>query len=159
MKWFFGCLWLLVVSGVGLAGCGTRPSLGKVSGTVSFKGQPIQNGTIIFEVTGARPATGKIVDGQIREVTTVTPDDGVNVGAAKIAVFATEGEAGEDTPAVGATPGIGFKKPKNYMGMNVRSLISLRYNDPEASGLRLEVKKGANVLKIDLTEGFNNRQR
>ena len=76
---------------VTFAGCGRsdRHPLGSVAGTVRYQGQPLASGTIIFEVAGARPANGTIVDGKIVEVTTYAPQDGAPVGDARIAVFAT----------------------------------------------------------------------
>ena len=61
---------LITVVGVGCliatAGCGNdRPPLAPVSGTVTFQGEPLLQGTIVFEIPGCRPATGKIVGGQI----------------------------------------------------------------------------------------------
>ncbi len=67
--------------------------LAPVGGTVTYRGQPIKSGTMVFEVPGTRPANGKIVDGKIVEVTTYTPNDGVSLGKAAIAVFATRPQA------------------------------------------------------------------
>jgi hypothetical protein len=147
------CLACLVTS----AGCGGsgRAPLGQVTGTVNYKGSPITSGTIIFEVSGARSANGKIVDGQITEVTTYDPHDGVPVGQARIAVFATGAGVSSPAETPAATPGdpgsaIAFGE--NYMGAGARSLIPDKYNDPAKSGLTWEIKKGQNTVTLDLTD-------
>jgi hypothetical protein len=134
-------------------GCGGsgRTPLGQVTGTVSYNGQPIASGTIIFEVPGARPANGKIVGGQIQEVTTYDPNDGVPVGQAKIAVFATEAPASSPA-ATGGDPGQPIVIDENYMGGGAKPLIPPKYNDPATSGLNWEIKKGKNTVTLDLTD-------
>jgi len=134
-------------------GCGGsgRSPLGRVTGTVSYKGQPIQSGTIIFEVAGARPANGKIEGGQITEVTTHEPNDGAPVGQAKIAVFATEAAA-PSPAATGGDPGQQIVIDENYMGAGAKSLIPPKYSDPATSGLTWEIKKGDNTVTLDLTD-------
>lgn len=140
-----------------IAGCGAEGPAGHVTGTVSYKGEPISNGTIVFEVPEARPATGKIVDGQIVDSTSEEPGIRVPVGTAKIAVFASEAPvessnqeaSGEQTPAV--DPG-GDVDMSAYMGMGAESLIPPHYNDPESSGLTFEFEEGENTISLDLTD-------
>jgi len=137
-----------------VGGCarGDRSPLGDVTGSVTYQGQPLQSGTIVFEVSGARPANGKIVAGKIAEVTTYDPDDGVPVGQARIAVFATE-PAGSSAPAAAPPdPGGGMPPAEDYMGADARSLIPERYNDPATSGLTWEIKPGDNVVTLELVE-------
>lgn len=126
-----------------LAGCG-GPNLAKVTGTVTYDDKPLAQGTIHFETPGARPATGKIVDGKIVEVTTYTTGDGVPVGSHKVAIYSLEGGG-----AGGAkNPGDASAGPA---AMQTTSLIPTKYNDPEKSGLTAEVKSGgANELKFEL---------
>lgn len=146
---------LFCVSVSTIAGCGSdRPSLGSVAGTVSYNGEPIQDGTIIFEVQGTRPATGKIVGGRITDVTTFEPNDGAPIGAAKIAVSATEAAA----PAEASTPPAGNPSEQaeaemtgNYMGMG-KSLIPPHFNDPSTSGLTCEIQAGENTVTLELKD-------
>jgi hypothetical protein len=126
--------------------------MGSVSGTVTYKGEPINNGTIVFEVPGARPATGKIVDGQITEVTTLEKGDGVPVGMAKISVTASDASEGSAEPTPGSTDPGAQTDLSNYMGMGAESIIPSRYNDPASSGLSWEIEKGDNTVTLDLTE-------
>jgi hypothetical protein len=124
-----------------LAGCG-GPSLGKVTGTVTYDGKPLKSGTIIFESKGARPATGKIVDGRIVEVTTFQPNDGAPVGEHKVVIQAVE-DAGSSK---GANPG----DPSGTSSMQTRSLIPAAYGDPETSRLTATIKRGENNLTFEL---------
>ena len=142
--------WLGVAVVLFTCGCGpTRAPLGQVQGTVRYKGRPVADGQILFEVAGARPAQGRIVDGRIVEVTSYAPGDGAPLGLARIAVFATppsgsnysiSGPVAADEPsATGRGPGAGGQ-----------SLIPARYNDLETSGLSHELVAGPNELTLEL---------
>jgi hypothetical protein len=157
MQFLRPLLLLSLVCLLACAGCGhsDRTAVAQVTGTASYKGQPIASGTIIFEVPGARPANGKIVDGKITEVMTYEPKDGVPVGQARIAVFAT----GASSSSPSATPGGAPRDPgapivvdKNYMGGGAKSLIPKKYNNPATSGLTAEIKKGQNTVTLDLKD-------
>lgn len=149
-----GLRWLLVLCVVGLVpcvGCGRsdQPPLGRVTGTVQYDGQPVASGTIVFEVANARSANGTIADGKIVDVTTYDPGDGVPVGEARIAVFATAAGGGAAaSPA--ATPDAKTVIDQNYMG-SAKSLIPDRYNNPATSGLTWTIKAGENVVELNLT--------
>jgi hypothetical protein len=137
-----------------LAGCGSdRPPLGRVSGTVNYNGQPVASGAVVFEVSGARPAHAKIVNGEITEVTTYDPNDGVPVGLARIAVFATDSSATSpsSTPSPAADPG-SYRPGANYMGAGAKPLVPRRYNDPSTSGLTWQIEKGKNEVTLDLSD-------
>jgi hypothetical protein len=157
MRFLRSVLLLPLVCLLACAGCGRsdRARVAQVTGTASYKGQPIASGTIIFEVPGARPANGKIVDGKIMEVTTYEPKDGVPVGQARIAVFATRASAESPSPAPGGAPsdpGAPIVLDKNYMGGGAKSLIPEKYNNPATSGLAWEIKKGQNTVTLDLKD-------
>ncbi len=134
------CLWAAFV----VAGCTGRGPLGAVDGRVSYKGAPLARGTIVFEVAGNRPASARIVNGQITDVTTFRPNDGVPVGQAAVAVFAFEPPA----------PSAATSKPGelNYMGMDAKSLIPQKYNHPDTSGLTCVIHSGNNEVVFDLQE-------
>lgn len=127
------------------AGCSDRPTLAPVKGRVTLDGKPLAAGSITFEVKGARPATGRIVNGDIVEVTTYDPGDGAPVGQHKVSITANEDPAA----AVVANPG-DAKAPKGDY-MVGRSVIPGRYSDPNTSGLTAEVKKGENTVEFKLT--------
>jgi hypothetical protein len=130
---------LLVV----LVGCGGNPPTAEVTGTVTYDGRPLKEGTIIFEAPGARPASGKIVDGKIVEVTTFKPGDGAPIGNHKVAIQSVKtSEAAAPQDPGQATPKAG------YMGST--SLIPEVYGNPETSGLTATIKEGTNAVTFEL---------
>ncbi len=140
-------MFVLLGLALGCGGSGHGP-LGKVEGTVTLEGQPIAEGTIIFEVTGARPATGQISAGKIVDVTTYDPNDGVPVGEAAVAIFATAVASPELTTP--ANPDETSKLGKDYMGGNAQSLIPKKYNNPATSELTCTIESGQNEVNFDL---------
>lgn len=134
-----------------VVGCGSSDQvpLAKIRGQVTVEGQPIKEGAIIFEVTGARSARGKIVDGAITEVTTYEPGDGVPLGTAQVAVHATE-MASPAEPQTPQTPDVANKPSAGYMGAGAVSLIPARYNNLATSELNCEIVNGENEVNFDL---------
>ena len=134
----------VICLGIGLllSGCNGSPATVPVTGTVTYQGKPLESGTIIFESPGSRPATGKIVDGKITDVTTYEPGDGAPVGKHQVAIQAVT-EAGS---AVAADPSQGTGT--GYMQST--SLIPTAYGDPATSGLTAETKPGMNELSFEL---------
>jgi hypothetical protein len=123
----------IAIATVGIAvlaiGCGSG-NLAPVSGTVNYHGQPLKEGTIGFIPDKGRPAYGKIVDGKIVEVTTITRGDGVTVGHHKVQIQAISNAS--------------------TMYAQHKSLIPDHYADPNKSGLTAEIKKGSPALTFDL---------
>jgi hypothetical protein len=117
----------LVMTVVAVTGCGAGGGLQEVVGTVSFDGQPVTNGEIVFEgANGEAPVVGSpIKDGKFELKTTP--------GKKKVKISATreEGKAPDGLP--------------NYV-----PYIPKKYND--ASTLEQEIKSGKNELKFDLTK-------
>jgi hypothetical protein len=124
------------------AGCSDRPKMAEVKGTVTLDGKPLPAGTVTFEMKGERPATAKIVNGKITEVTTFDPGDGVPVGQHRVAIAASE-----DTAALAANPGDPTPKGNYMVG---KSLIPAAYNNPDTSGLTAEIKPGENTVEFKL---------
>jgi hypothetical protein len=128
-----------------ITGCG-GPSVGDVSGTVKFKGEPIPNGRITFysQVGRKEAQGGRIQDGEY----TVT---GVAVGPTQVTVE-TFGSAAADTG--GKTPkGVdvsGFKGMVTNSG-GKKIDIPARYAQPNTSKLEFEVKSGSQTHNVDLT--------
>jgi hypothetical protein len=136
---------VLLALAIFVPGCGSGDvKLAKVKGTVTLDGAPLPKGTVTFESQGQRPATGTIVNGEIVEVTTYAPGDGIPLGHHKIAISATE----DSGSAVAANPGEG-KVGANYM--SGKSLIPAMYNDPSTSGLTADIKAGENTVEFKLT--------
>lgn len=121
-----------------------RAELAPVSGEVRLDGKPLAKGTIVFESDGQRPATGKIENGQIVEVSTYEPNDGAPVGHHRVAIFATAEAASAVAPDPSQKSGLG----KNYMGGG--SILPKRYGDPKTSGLEADVEAHGGTFSFQL---------
>ena len=114
-------------------GRGDGPTLAPVAGTVTHNQQPLAEGTITFYPAAGRPAYGKIQNGQIVEVTTLDPNDGVTVGTSRVSIQSVEQGADMYTES--------------------KSRIPERYANPEQSGLTAEITEGQTN---DLTFGLKD---
>jgi hypothetical protein len=121
------------------AGCQSGVSTAPVKGTVTLDGNPLANGTCRFEAPGLPSASGKIVNGEIVEVTTSRPNDGVPVGSHKVAIWSLK-----------EAPNTGAPKKDDFSFMTGTSLIPAIYNDPDKSGLTAVIKPGPNTLEFKL---------
>lgn len=130
-------------------GCGSGgPEMGRVSGKVTFNGNPIEKGTITFIATdGVRPnATSNIFDGAYA-LQTVEPGDGAVVGAYNIAISDIDAEI-YNTPL----PGMPVKPPK--------TAFPKKYLDSSASGLTYTVEPGWQSKDFDIVDdGASSAQR
>lgn len=120
-------------------GCGSglddAPDVAQVTGTVMWKGKPLEEGTIVFHPPEGRSASGIIKAGEIVEVTTTNKGDGAPVGDNKVTIFATKPD------------------PKDSTGMGTISLIPVRYNDIRKSGLKATIKENEmNKVAFDLVK-------
>lgn len=128
------CAWILLGL-LAIGGCSSDnlPERGQVAGAVTYNGQPLEKGEIVFYPDEGRPARGEIVDGQIVEVGTFESDDGVAAGHCRIIVRALE-------------PGADMYTPSKH-------LIPKRYASVEESGLETTIEPGTkNALTLELTD-------
>ena len=119
--------------------CGrTGPEMASVSGKVTYKGQPITQGTISFQPVDpdGRIATGTIGPDGSYSLQTEEPGDGALLGQYRVGIAARGEEQVLDY--IPAKP----VKPK--------SQIPLQYENPETSGLTATVKSGRNNFPFDL---------
>jgi hypothetical protein len=131
---------LLAASGLLIAGCG-KNELGTVavSGTVTFDGKPLDNGTVRFVPVDqkGRMALGKILeDGKF--VLATAGSDGVIPGEYKISIQSQKMTA--EVPAKDRELGIGGKE----------SAIPDKFTKPETSGLTEKIS-GARTIDFNLT--------
>ena len=127
------------------AGCSDRPKLAKVKGTVTLDGKPLPYGTVTFEAKGFRSATGKIVGGELTDVTTYEVGDGAPVGTHRVVVTANA------EPGAAIVPNPGDAKAPKSDYMSGKSLIPAAYNSPDTSGLTAEIKAGENTVEFKLS--------
>ncbi|TWU24390.1 hypothetical protein Pla52o_23170 [Novipirellula galeiformis] len=131
---------ILASLSLGLAGCTPSNEMATVpvTGKVTYKGQPLPSGSVIFIASGAGPTADANIgpDGEY-SLGTYSESDGVPPGEYNVMVVAMTGEDSIDAEAAtGST-----------------SLIPSRYSDPSKSGLTASVKAGEdNEINFDLAE-------
>ena len=131
-----------------VAGCGSglRPIAGSVgvSGTVTFNGQPLEQGMVRFapESGGkAQPATGQIKNGKFTMLTTAS-SPGVVVGKYKVSIISNKPFT--PPPLKPGTP------PDPKAKFEPESLIPTKYNDIKTSGLEADVTAAVTSLTFAL---------
>jgi hypothetical protein len=124
---WFACqfLFVLIVS-TGLVGCG--PNLAQVDGTVSFKGEKVKGGMLIFSPEGGEPAAATVKDDGSFVLQTGT-SAGATVGKSTVTYSAPGGEASTDPNKEGT--------PSPYAGLVTKDST-------------VEVKPGKNTFNIEL---------
>ncbi len=115
-----------------LSGCSSS-QLGVVHGAVTYDGQPLEHGRILFLPDEGRSAFGDIDRGKYT-LTTYKPGDGALIGTHHIIVQSD----------VLSDPHDAFS--------DRTPLIPERYGKAETSGLTAEVKPGRNQLDFDLVD-------
>jgi len=120
-------------------GCGSSgPVMGRVSGEITYKGKPIEKGTITFISTdGVRPNATGMIDSGTYAMTTTEPGDGVVVGEYKIA-FSDINPEDYNTPL----PGAPRKAPKPG--------LPKKYLNADTSGLTFKVEPGSQTKNFEL---------
>ena len=109
----------------GCGGTGTKPDQCTVSGTVTFNGDPVTGGILVFHITTAK--------NENVSATTLIKGDGtyavseVTAGAAKVSV---------DNPAAPRKAG--------------DVAIPKKFADPKTSGLKYDIGTGTQTIDIDL---------
>jgi len=172
---------LTIATVVPLVGCsGNGLNLAKVSGKVTYKGQPLSNGTVFFmpdenKGTKGMPAMAAIADNGSYVLSTETTGDGVIVGNHMVGI--TGLEANPVTAAVAADP---EKDPEAYIknkakeaaiargeasaaakkeedlftdrgGRRYRYVIPKKFSSPQDSGITVKVD-GSKTVNFDIDE-------
>ncbi|NLY00336.1 MAG: hypothetical protein GXY83_29925 [Rhodopirellula sp.] len=129
---------LVLVAAVGaccVAGCGDGGVPAAVSGSVSFAGTPVENGSIRFDAIGetvSDPAAAKIEGGKYQIPTTA----GLQAGSYRVIVSATQVVGKKTDPETGTEVD------------EVKQLIPEKYSQGE--GLTAELSPGENTKDFDL---------
>lgn len=130
-------------------GCGSKskgPELASVSGTVKYRGKPLENALVVFlpDTPGIPSASGSTDTNGYYELMTHAPGDGAIVGKYRVTITAR----GPDK----VLPG---ESPTGLPGGNTEPgdpLIPQKYFVPDTSGLSGDVKSGKNTIDFDLME-------
>jgi len=135
----------VAVSLAALAGCseGGKSSTVPVSGTVTYKGQPVTDLKILLTPASGRPADGVLDSkGHFDSLTTDKPGDGAVPGKAKVSFSQKPA-----TPASGAVSSVDTYAPPKPTG------LPEKYNSSQTSDIEVTISdKGEKDLQIKLTE-------
>jgi hypothetical protein len=115
------------------ASCSGGPPMGKVSGKVTAKGQPVTGGSLTFmpETGGGKPGTAEVGQDGSFVVGTNSADDGTIAGKSKVVYSA---------PVIARPAGLkdGTPTPRSpYEGMSPKQPV-------------IDVKEGANTVEVEL---------
>jgi len=119
-------------------GCGASgPQMARVSGTVTYDGKPVPQGTVTFIAKDAngRNATGAIQSDGSYTLQTEQPGDGAQVGQYDVTVAAIDAPVLDYVPTKPVTP---------------KRLVPEKYEKPQSSGLTATVKSGSNTIPLEL---------
>ena len=115
------------------------PELAQVGGVVKVDGEPLAQGKIILVSEIGRQTIGKIIDGEIVNVTTFADGDGAVVGQNRVVIRATVDEnlmMKEPTEAARRVRSVGI--PEEFTSMKKTKLI-------------VEIKSGEkNDIQVDI---------
>lgn len=120
-----------------LAGCQRREELGHVTGKVTFKGQPVTPGNVIFANKEKGVYMTAPLDAQGAFEVIMAQGAGLPLGNYALGV---------SPPPMDHPLGPIAEPPE----ADKRKDIPRRYRDPATSGLAHEVKSGENVIELDL---------
>lgn len=129
---------LLALTTLNAIGCGkTRRALAPVTGKVSYQGQPLRFGTVIFQPESGQYATGVIQPDGTFQMTTRGEGDGVAVGKNMVRIVCLEGQDPAKNSAAQK------KGSRGEAGLG-RTLIPEKYSSCDTSGLVVDVRPGVN---------------
>ena len=140
---FVGAMALMIALTAMISGCSKSPDLAAVEGRVTYNGQPLKFGTVMFQnVKGGQPAIGMIQpDGSFKMVTPKA-GDGAKPGSYEVVVSCYENHDPSKAPVADR----GDMSPG-------KSLVPQKYMMAATSGLTAEVKpEGNEPLVFELTD-------
>lgn len=142
-----------------VVGCGDDTGLAKryaVSGTVTYNGEPVEQGQINFipakgDDANARPANGTIEKGQY-SLTTATPNDGALPGEYKVAVTSKSVDSSKVLETIAKQGGGGRQQDTAKATAKAKNLVPAKYQLGDTSGLTATVKEQSNTVNFDLKD-------
>ncbi len=139
----------LMFASILAAGCGgdssTHSKCASVTGTVSYKGLPVEGATVSFWAAKApRAATGQTdAKGSFR-LTTFVPNDGAVLGTHSVTVT----KAAPPTAMNASDMATG----KPAADAPAKEALPAKYADATTTPLKFEVKSGTNTAPLELTD-------
>jgi hypothetical protein len=149
----------VITSGLALVlivGCSDTTGLERrysVTGTVKYKGEPVEKGRVDFipvEGSKGRAASGDIEQGSY-SLTTATTGDGAIPGSYKVTVTSMEVDT---TKLKEEAKGGQFRHGPEIAKANAaaKRLVPSKYSLPDTSGLKAEVKAESNKFDFNLED-------
>jgi hypothetical protein len=128
--------WALL--GLALSGCGSGEARGRVAGKVTFQGQAVSEGIVVFnnDEKGIHMTAKLESDGSYEIIT--AKGVGVSVGTYRVCVC----------PPLPALPPMSAGNPPTTTETKQYPNIPQKYRNPATSGLNLTVKQGENPFDI-----------
>ncbi|HTK77536.1 MAG TPA: hypothetical protein VL371_19885 [Gemmataceae bacterium] len=121
-----------------LLGCGAAgPKTAIVKGTVTYKGKPVPNGTVMFIPASGQHATGEIRPDGSYALSSFRPGDGAIPGKYKVVVVAMQDMAGR------------LPEDRNPLPPPI---VPNKYSSIATTDLTAEVKEGENTIDLPLRE-------
>jgi hypothetical protein len=169
-----------LILGLGCSGNGLN--LAKVRGKVTYKGQPVKNGTVMFmpdesKGTIGPPAVGTITSDGSYVMSTESAGDGVIVGSHKVGITGVEEKPVSDgaaapTPesdpqgymkakakdAAAARSGGAKKDAETFTdrgGQRWRFVVPKKFTNPQDSGIIAKVEPGSNTMNFEIEDSGN----
>lgn len=160
-----------------VAGCGydNGLKLSRVSGKVTYKGEPVKNGTVFFMPDEGKGTVGPSATGSLRDdgtyiASTDYAGDGVIIGTHKVGLTAlervadakaaspgTEKESSELPASKKAAAVRPARKQETGLftdsgGRKYRYLLPKKLSNPNNSGISAKVESGSSTLNFDIDE-------
>jgi len=142
---------------LGVAGCGDDSGLGQryaVSGTVTYNGQPVENGQISFvpvDQTKQRAANGFIQGGRY-SLTTVAPQDGALPGEYKVTITSKEADNSQVIKTIMEKGGGARQAEVGKATAKAKDRVPAKFQLPETSGLTAKVEEHSNTIDFPLKD-------
>jgi hypothetical protein len=167
---------LVLTSTLLISGCSKGDlNLGRVSGKITYNGQPVTAGEILFmpdesKATNGPPATGSISSDGSFVISTLESGDGAIVGIHKVGIIGrdpkpldqgttiSENSSADDVlkakASIGAPQKKGFNGPtvRDRSGAVYRLVTPEKLQNPADSGLSIKVERGSNTKNISIKE-------
>jgi hypothetical protein len=140
---------LVMVPGCSDDGIGKRYA---VSGTVSYKGKPVEQGTITFEPVDpkGRVAAGTITGGRY-SLATMPPDNGALPGKYRVTILSNDFDTAlASDPAARAADDP--QKRAAAASRVAKDLVPAKYKLADTSELTAEVQAHSNTFNFDLAD-------
>lgn len=138
-------------------GASARVTVHKVTGKVTYLGNPLAGASVAFSPQGDQPAAvGRTNDSGVFSLMTYRAGDGAAAGDYKVVISITDSAApsGEPAEAHGTVPGVDYSAAFSHAGKSGRgtaNILPAKYGDPANTPLTAKVEpNGKNDFPFDL---------